>query len=90
MWLYRSGANCDKASVLAYSTLFKDKLKEKNGLCEICNKKNDSRRGLALDHNHETGQIRGFLCGRCNKALGGLYEDIDILMAMIAYIKKYK
>lgn len=46
-----------------------------NGLCAICGKapnpewKRPEDRVLHCDHNHETGQVRGMLCGPCNKAL---------------------
>lgn len=40
-------------------------------LCAICKQEERAEnRSLAVDHNHETGQIRGLLCGSCNTKLG--------------------
>lgn len=41
--------------------------------CEICNEL-PKKRALALDHCHETGIFRGWLCHRCNIAIG-LFKD---------------
>jgi hypothetical protein len=47
-----------------------DKMFEKqNGLCAICGRPQNSKT-LAVDHNHNTGKIRGLLCSSCNTALG--------------------
>jgi hypothetical protein len=51
-------------------------------VCGGCGKKD----GLDLDHNHETMEIRGFLCGPCNRALGLLRENPEILIALYNYI----
>jgi hypothetical protein len=40
----------------------------KHGPCELCGQV----KNLQLDHDHETGCIRGWLCVRCNIALGWL------------------
>ena len=40
-----------------------------NGVCAIC-KEGPSEFRLAVDHNHETGAIRGLLCNSCNVRLG--------------------
>ncbi len=37
------------------------------------------------DHNHDTGEARGLLCGACNMALGLLKDDPQILMNLAAY-----
>lgn len=63
--------------------------KKINGFCDICGKPEKSKRFLlSVDHNHETGKIRGLLCGHCNKALGGFNDNIDTLKSAIKYLKK--
>jgi hypothetical protein len=56
-----------------YQVLFE----AQGGVCKICNnpetaKKNKSEelRMLAVDHDHNTGKVRGLLCARCNVQLG--------------------
>lgn len=60
---------------------------ECNGRCMICDKPGeDSDRGLHVDHNHETGDIRGLLCGSCNLALGHFKDSIPLLLKAIEYL----
>lgn len=46
-------------------------LVEQSGGCAICGKPPTSRR-LHVDHDHDTGKVRGLLCTRCNTSLGWL------------------
>jgi len=52
--------------------------------CQIC--------GLIgkmyVDHNHETGKVRGFLCRNCNLALGYVKDSVKLLTNAIAYLEK--
>jgi hypothetical protein len=42
------------------------------------------------DHNHETRQLRGVLCNRCNVGFGMFRESVEILNAAIDYKKKWE
>jgi hypothetical protein len=41
---------------------------------------------LAVDHNDDTGQIRGLLCATCNCAIGGLRHSPQLLAKAIEYL----
>ena len=43
-----------------------------------------------LDHCHETGEFRGFLCNNCNVGLGKFKDDPEILLNAIAYLQGHK
>lgn len=48
---------------------FEEMEKAQDGLCFICGRDNKPLR-LNVDHCHQSGVVRGLLCGRCNGALG--------------------
>jgi Recombination endonuclease VII len=52
--------------------------------CGICRKK--PRKSFHIDHDRETGRVRGLLCGNCNRAIGYLHHDIQALQRAIAYL----
>lgn len=52
--------------------------------CEVCS--NTTR--VAFDHNHNTGRFRGFLCYRCNLALGYVSDSENILLGLILYLQQ--
>ena len=70
-----------------YEEMFKDQ----NGTCLICNKKQkvNGKKHLFIDHNHETGQVRGLLCNYCNSLLGFCFEDPTILNGAITYLEMF-
>ena len=58
-------------------------LKEKyNGICPICNK----RKSSAIDHDHKTGKVRGYICNKCNMGLHYI-EDEELSKNMEKYLK---
>lgn len=64
-----------------------------NGVCAICGQpETETRRGvvkfLAVDHNHDTGEIRGLLCGYCNKMLGQARDNPDLLRLGAEYLER--
>lgn len=59
-----------------------------NGRCAICNThQSELKKSLCVDHDHETGKIRGLLCSDCNTSLGLAKENVEILHKMIRYLK---
>lgn len=67
-----------------YNTMLSDQ----NGVCAICLKPERTvrNRNLAVDHCHKTGKIMGLLCSHCNRALGLLQDNIEILKKTIIYL----
>lgn len=65
------------------------------GGCAICGRTEPIGRASAVvddvwlhvDHNHETGQVRGLLCTNCNHSLGGFGDDPAILRRAAAYLE---
>jgi len=68
---------------------YNNRLQAQRHRCAICKDKNN-RKGyrLAVDHSHSNGQIRGFLCTRCNLMLGKTMTP-EILRAAAAYLEKH-
>ncbi len=66
-------------------------LDEQKGNCAIClmPETRKLQKRLCVDHNHDTGQIRGLLCQRCNSVIGYMKEDVRLLENAIGYLKKY-
>ena len=63
-----------------------NKLLEKQDYgCSICGN-NNGNRAMFVDHDHESGEVRGLLCTRCNCALGLFDDDIEIMKKAIEYI----
>ena len=69
-------------------------LEAQGGTCLICKKSGHIRRknsrpiALAVDHNHETGKIRGLLCINCNSGIGKLGDSITMLKKAIKYLEE--
>lgn len=64
-------------------------LEKQNGGCAICGKNRSSaKKPLCVDHNHDTGAIRGLLCDNCNRGIGLLLDSPELLKNAIAYLEQ--
>lgn len=67
-------------------------LAEQGGVCAICQQpetdtnKYGTVKMLAVDHDHETGVIRGLLCQECNTGIGSLKHDPALLLKAADYV----
>lgn len=61
-------------------------LKSQNGVCDICKKDNVR---FHVDHNHQSGVVRGILCENCNRMIGMAKDSETILKRAIGYLKKH-
>lgn len=88
-------ANLDAQLRRNYGISFADyslMLGEQDFRCLICREpasggaKAASR--LHVDHDHETGFVRGLLCTRCNQGLGYFRDNPDLLRSAVEYLER--
>jgi hypothetical protein len=60
---------------------YEQMLCEQGGVCAICGDEKE----LVVDHDHETGEVRGLLCRACNLRLG-MVEQPGWLAAAFVYL----
>jgi hypothetical protein len=59
------------------------------GRCLICKVQLPERLGSRhLDHDHESGKIRGVLCIDCNHGLGKFRDEPDLLLRAVVYLRE--
>jgi len=73
--------------------IFNKMWEDQEGRCAICEQAMQPRGRMksacTVDHNHETGQVRGLLCRGCNHGIGNLKEDPIVLRSAAEYLMKH-
>ncbi len=69
-------------------------LEAQGGVCGMCKEPEKLLRygkvqRLSVDHDHETGAVRGLLCVNCNKVLGHAHDRPEVLAAGIEYLRAH-
>lgn len=65
-------------------------LAEQGGVCAVCREPEVIVKTMPVDHDHDTGVVRGILCTPCNTTLGKMKEDPERLRALADYIEKHR
>lgn len=64
-------------------------LADQGGACACCGSTtNRNGKRLFVDHDHETGAIRGILCLNCNRGLAALGDTIVGVRRALAYLER--
>lgn len=61
-------------------------LERQGGKCAICGTKEFNGRGYAVDHDHETGNVRGILCTNCNTGIAMFKDNVEVMENAIDYL----
>jgi recombination endonuclease VII len=61
-------------------------LQTQENTCAICRADGP----VHVDHDHETGKIRGILCFNCNRLLGYVGDDLTWFEKAIAYLERHR
>lgn len=70
---------------------FNEKLASQDYKCAICytTEPKGPANQWCVDHNHDTGQVRGLLCDNCNRGLGHFKENSEALIRAIKYLDNW-
>ncbi|MDR0792642.1 MAG: endonuclease VII domain-containing protein [Chitinophagaceae bacterium] len=65
---------------------------EKFFICPICKKSSIPyvTANLVIDHDHETGNARDWICDSCNTGLGRFKDNIELMEKAINYLRKHE
>ena len=74
---------------------FLDLADAQDNRCAICQRECEIRtigtgrnlRAFVVDHDHQTGQVRGLLCHDCNMGIGRLGDTLEPVEAAAAYLR---
>ncbi len=66
-------------------------LVEQDHKCKICGVQDGltKHEKLCVDHDHDTGQVRGLLCNHCNRGLGLFGDNLQTLINAVEYKQKW-
>lgn len=69
---------------------YEQMLKSQEGVCAICKRHRvaTNKEYMAIDHCHDTGDIRGILCNWCNRGLGVFEDNVEFLENAIKYLRE--
>lgn len=67
---------------------YQEMLAAQGGRCAICATDKPHKGALHVDHDHDTGEVRGLLCFCCNAGIGKLKDDPRLLVKALWYLTR--
>ena len=64
-----------------------DLYKKQGGVCAVCQRATGKTKRLSVDHDHQTGLVRGLLCGPCNRDVIGRVYDVETALRVVEYLR---
>lgn len=70
---------------------YAEMLVSQNGCCAICDTPTPTGKWkvFAVDHDHKTGKVRELLCNECNRGIGLLKDNPELLIKAAEYLIKH-
>jgi len=71
--------------------LYQELCQERGERCEVCGSRaggNVRQERLNIDHNHQTGMVRGLLCHTCNTGMGMFRDSWKRLVIAAKYLMR--
>src|ERR1700722_2469042 len=69
------------------SAVYAIQLAAQGGVCAICKSPPVEGMRLGVDHDHDTGALRGLLCNSCNRGIGQLKDDAWRVRRAASYLE---
>lgn len=65
-------------------------LEDQGGVCAVCGRLPSQVHDWSIDHDHQTGAVRGILCSTCNSGLGHFKDDPELCELAAAYLRQHQ
>lgn len=63
---------------------------DQNGCCAICGRhQTEIKETIGVDHNHQTNQVRGLLCNRCNLFVDYVEKYPNLIEPCFEYLERW-
>lgn len=85
----RNGLNRRKYTISQYGITIEEYdefFNRQQGRCALPHCRKEGR--LCIDHDHETGVVRGLLCVPCNSSLGALGDTKESIKGVLSYLTR--
>src|ERR1039458_3188568 len=79
----KTKAQWSRASAKKQDTKYSTAARPCPEFCECCGREGK----LQFDHDHVTGQFRGWLCNQCNSGIGFLGDDLSGALHAVKYLR---